>query len=201
MKKRRFWPIACLLVLLLAAILVIYRLPWGFARQVSGSEEALRLAVVQTAQGWLGAKESDGTHQAIVDLYNTQQPLPRGYPVTYEDAWCATFGSTVAIQCELTDIIPTECGCDPQIALFQQLDSWEEADDYIPLPGDYIFYHWDCKEPGDCTGSTDHVGIVTGTCGRYIRVIEGNLNDRVQYHYVRINDPEIRGYGIPDYGY
>lgn len=199
MKKRRFLPLFCLLALLLGAVLAWYRTGWGFARQVAAGEEVLRLEVVHTAESWLGAKEADGSHQQIIDIYNAHTPLARGYKVTYTDAWCAAFDSTVAIQCGLTDIIPTECGCDPQIELFRQMDCWMEDDAYVPLPGDLIFYHWDCVELEDCTASTDHVGIVVGTAGPFIKVIEGNKDDDVSYRYTMVDAPGIRGYGIPNY--
>lgn len=199
MKKRKSFPLLCLLALLLGAVIAWYRTGWGFAREVGTYEKELRLEVVQTAESWLGAKESDGSHQEIIDIYNAHTPLARGYKVTYTDAWCATFDSVVAIQCGLTDIIPTECGCDPQIALFQAMNCWEEDDAYVPLPGDLIFYHWNCLEQEDCTDSTDHVGFVVGTAGPFIKVIEGNRNNDVSYRYTRVDAAHIRGYGLPDY--
>jgi hypothetical protein len=33
-----------------------------------------------------------------------------------------------------------------------------------------------------------------------IQVIEGNKDDAVSYRYLFLNDPTIRGYGVPDYG-
>ena len=199
MKKRKFFPLWCLLALLLGAVIGWYRTGWGFAREVGTYEKELRLEVVETAESWLGAKESDGSHRAIIDIYNAHTPLARGYEVTYEDAWCATFDSTVAIQCGLTDIIPTECGCDPQIRLFQELGRWEEDDAYVPLPGDLIYYHWNCPDLADCTASSDHVGIVVGTAGPFIKVIEGNKDNNVSYRYTMVDAPCIRGYGLPDY--
>ena len=199
MKKKRCLPLWCLLALLLGAVLGWYRTGWGFAREVGNYEKALRLEVVETAESWLGAKESDGSHKAIIDIYNAHTPLARGYQVTYEDAWCATFDSTVAIQCGLTDIIPTECGCDPQIKLFKEMNCWEEDDAYVPLPGDLIYYHWNCTELEDCTKSSDHVGIVAGTAGPFIKVIEGNKDNDVSYRYTMVDAPGIRGYGLPDY--
>ena len=199
MKKKRCLPLWCLLALLLGAVLGWYRTGWGFAREVGNYEKELRLVVVETAESWLGAKESDGSHKAIIDIYNAHTPLARGYQVTYEDAWCATFDSAVAIQCGLTDIIPPECGCDPQIKLFQELGCWEEDDAYVPLPGDLIYYHWNCTEPEDCTKSSDHVGIVAGTAGPFIKVIEGNKDNDVSYRYTMVDAPGIRGYGLPDY--
>ena len=75
------------------------------------TEQQLRQKVVNTARGWLGRRESDGSHRAIIDLYNAHTPLARGYQVQYTDAWCATFVSAVAIKCGLADIMPLECGC------------------------------------------------------------------------------------------
>lgn len=172
---------------------------WGYARTVSHQEEALRQQVVTTAEGWLGSNESDGSHQAIIDLYNGHTPLARGYAVTYQDSWCATFCSVVAIQTELTQIIPTECGCEMQIQLFSSLGSWVEDDGYVPLPGDLIYYSSLDSGLGDCTQWSDHVGIVVGTWGPFIKVIEGNYKDQVTYRILTVNSKGIRGYGIPDY--
>ena len=122
-----------------------------------------------------------------------------GYVVQETDDWCATFVSAMAISCGLTDIIPTECGCQRQIGLFQELGTWEENDAAIPLPGDIIYYDWDSRSLGDCTGWADHVGIVVGTKWPFVKVIEGNKDDAVGYRIVLINDIHIRGYGRPDY--
>lgn len=177
----------------------IPHLPYGFARALPEEEQQLRLEAVSTAAGYLGAQEGDAVHKQIIDLYNSHEPLAQGYAVTYTDNWCATFASAVAIQCGNTDIVPTECGCERQIALFQELNRWEESDTYLPSPGDYIFYAWDEFSFGDCTGWADHVGIVAGTWGPFIQVIEGNKDDAVGYRYIWRWDFSIRGYGLPDY--
>lgn len=205
MRKHRLLKALLTIILMLALAvgglwLYIENADWGFAREVSAEEAALRLQMVETAESWLGCQESDGTHHPIIDLYNSHEPLAQGYEVTYEDNWCATFGSAVAIQCGLTDIIPTECGCQRQIGLFLDLGCWEENDDYVPLPGDYIFYAWGESPVGDCTGWADHVGIVVGTAGPFIKVIEGNNADAVNYRIIPAGDPQIRGYGLPNYG-
>lgn len=163
------------------------------------TEDDVRALVVATARGWLGCKESDGSHKKIIDLYNSHKPLARGYVVKYTDAWCATFGSAVAIKCGLTDIIPTECGCGQQVALFQKLGRWVERDDYVPKPGDYIFYYWKDDGKGDCTGWPDHVGIVEYVSGGVIHVIEGNKNDSVAPRPIEVGARYIRGFGVPDY--
>ena len=196
--KKKIWiPIAIAgILLLLSAMGFAYFAsdPWGFSREVSLEEAALRMQVVETAESYLGCKESDGSHQKIVDLYNSHQPLAQDYVVQYTDSWCAAFVSTVAIECSLKEIIPTECGCERQIGLFSGLPGWQEDDAYFPLPGDIIFYAWEEKFGfGDSTGWADHVGIVVGTAGPFIKVIEGNKDDSVDYRIIPWSHPEIRG--------
>lgn len=163
------------------------------------TELQLRELVVNTAIAWLGCKESDGTHKQIIDVYNSHKPLARGYAVTYTDAWCSTFASAVAIKANLTDIIPTECGCEKHIDLFKGIGSWKEDDSYTPKIGDYIFYDWEDSGSGDNTGSSNHVGIVTKISGTTITVIEGNKSNAVGYRSIAINGKYIRGYGVPNY--
>lgn len=158
-----------------------------------------RNIIVAQARSWLGCKESDGSHRKIIDLYNNHKPLARGYKVKYTDAWCATFGSSVAIAVGYTDIIPTECGCEEQINLFKKIGSWVENDAYVPLPGDYIFYDWNDSGKGDNVGIADHVGIVETCDGQNIIVIEGNKNDAVEKRVLVVNGRYIRGFGVPKY--
>ena len=174
---------------------------YDFYKTVPPSEAIARSQMVDTAEKWLGAEEGGEDHKAIIDLYNAHEPLAEGYEVQYDDDWCATFVSAVAIECGFTDVIPTECGCQRQIELFKELGVWEEADDYKPLPGDIIYYCWGEKSlSGDCTGWSDHVGIVVGTAGEFIKVIEGNKDDKVAYRYISVDERTIRGYATPAYG-
>ena len=160
----------------------------------------MRQQVVKTAQSYLGCNEADGSHKAIIDTYNAHEPLAQGYPVKYDDEWCATFVSAIAIEQGLTDIIPTECSCERQINLFKELGCWREDECYLPRTGDYIYYVWDEWRSGDCTAWADHVGIVAETSGPVIKVIEGNKDNAVTYRYIFLNDLCIRGFGLPDYG-
>ena len=198
-RKKILGTILAILTIIIAVALHYLFDPWGFYWKVSPEETALRLQVVKTAESWLGARESDGSHEAIIDLYNSHEPLAVGYTVQYTDSWCSTFVSAVSIACDLTDIIPTECGCQRHIGLFQDLGRWEENDNAIPLPGDIIFYDWDETKPGDATGWSDHVGIVAGTKWPFIKVIEGNKDDSVSYRILLLGNTQIRGYGMPDY--
>lgn len=163
------------------------------------TEAKIRQKIVGTMQGWVGKKESDGSHRSIVDTYNAHKPLARGYAVKYTDAWCATTVSAAAIACGLTDIIPTECGCVDMIKLFQKIGRWEENDAHVPMPGDVIFYDWQDSGKGDNRGAADHVGIVEKVVGTTITVIEGNKDDAVGRRNIQANGRYIRGYGVPDY--
>ncbi len=158
-----------------------------------------RTALVAQAQAWIGKKEADGSHRAIIDVYNGHAPLPRSYRVTYSDAWCATFVSSCAIKTGMTDLIPKECSCYYMILGFQKLGRWQENDAYIPKPGDIIFYDWDDSGSGDNVGVADHVGIVEKVSGTTITVIEGNYSNSVKRRTLSVNGRYIRGYGIPAY--
>lgn len=197
--KKRLFSLFSLLAVLAAFALHYLLDPWGFYWKVSPEEANLRQNLVKTAQSYLGCQESDGSHRKIIDLYNAHQPLAMGYTVQYTDSWCATFVSAVAIQCDLTHLIPPECSCQRQISLFQDIGCWEEDESIIPLPGDLIYYDWDQTTPGDATGWADHVGIVVGTKWPFLKVIEGNKEDRVEYRILLLNDLHIRGYAKPDY--
>jgi len=164
------------------------------------TENELRKKVVSTAVGYIGCKESDGSHKKIIDLYNSHKPLARGYAVKYTDAWCSTFASAVAIACDLTDIIPTECGCEAHINLFKAhtASKWQEDGTITPQPGDYMFYNWDDSTQPN-TGYADHVGIVEAVSGKTITVIEGNYSNSVKRRTVTVGNGYIRGYGLPAY--
>ena len=155
--------------------------------------------IIEQARAWIGRTEAAGTHKAIIDVYNANKPLARGYKVKYTDSWCATFVSAVAIKCGYTDIIPTECGCQQQIELFKKLGCWVENDARVPNVGDVIYYDWEDNGKGDNTGWSDHVGIVEKVSGGVITVIEGNYKDGVGRRNIAVNAKCIRGYGVPRY--
>jgi len=46
-------------------------------------EKMLRQLAVDVMQSWLGYSESNGKHKIIIDMYNSQSPLPVGYVVKY----------------------------------------------------------------------------------------------------------------------
>ncbi len=155
--------------------------------------------ILDIARGWIGRKESNGTHKEIIDVYNAHKPLARGYKVKYTDSWCATFVSACSIKAGYTEIIPTECSCNQMINGFKKIGRWCEDDSHVPSTGDIIFYDWQDNGVGDNKGSSDHVGIVEKVEGNTITVIEGNKNDSVARRTIKVNGKYIRGYGLPKY--
>lgn len=166
---------------------------------MSQKELELRKLYVNTAISYLGYKESDGSHRKIIDIYNSQKSLPRGYRVSYNDPWCATYTSAMAILCNLTSIIFTECSCDALIAKYKAAGRWVEDDSYVPEIGDKVLYDWQDDGIGDNKGTPDHIGIVVSVAGNSMEIIEGNISNSVNYRTLRINGKSIRGFCCPDY--
>ena len=144
----------------------------GGTSNMNVSEVRKRFAA--RAAAYVGVKEGTAAHHAII-------------------------GSKIAIEAGYTDIIPTECSCDRQIKLWQQMGRWCENDAKVPEPGDYIYYDWDDNGAGDCTGSSDHVGVVESCNGNTITVVEGNKSNAVGRRTLEVNGRYIRGYGVPDF--
>lgn len=166
------------------------------------TELELRQSVVNVMKGWLGWSEANGKFKAIIDLYNTQHPLPRGYKVQYTDEWCATTVTAAGMKAGLETIIFGECSCSRMIELYKAKGRWMENDAYRPQIGDIIMYYW--KDGAnyattDCTAAPNHVGIVSAVNGNTLTIIEGNKGEAVSTRSVKINGRYIRGYCLPDY--
>ena len=120
--------------------------------------------------------------------------------MTVNDAWCATGVSAAFIATGLAGIFPcVECSCENMITLAKKAGIWVENDAYVPSTGDVILYDWDDSGSGDCTGWSDHVGIVVSVSGSMINVIECNKNNTVGYRNIAVNGRYIRGYITPKY--
>lgn len=162
-------------------------------------EKQLRMKVANTIKGWHGAKMGSDIHKKIIDTYNSQISLPRGFKMTYSAPWCAATVSSAFLANNLADIMPTECSCNEMIILCQQQGIWVENDAYVPKVGDVIFYDLDDTGKGDNTGQADHVGLVTDVVGKTIHVEEGNKSKAVGERLLKINGRYIRGYAVPNY--
>lgn len=167
------------------------------------TETQARQKVVGIMQGWVGLKRSDRSHAPIIDTYNRHTPRPRGYKVSYTDAYCATTTSAAAIKAGFTDIIPVECSCYYLIEKAKAMGIWQENDAHVPKPGDEVLYDWDDGAnyaTTDNQGAPEHVGMVEAISGSTIRVIEGNMSGGVVgRRNLQINGRYIRGFICPDY--
>ena len=141
-------------------------------------------------------KGEDG-HKKVLEVYNAQKPLPRGYKVKPTDAWCATTVSAVFLMNGYSDI--SECSCPQMIEKAKKLGIWVENDAYVPQIGDIILYDWQDSGKGDDVGVPDHVGIVVSVTKNKIMVREGNKNKSIGNRDVLVNGIFIRGYITPTY--
>lgn len=168
------------------------------------TENECRQKVVDTIRGWIGRKEADGSHKYIIDIYNRQSKLPRGYKVQYSDQWCATTVSAAYFACGLVDAIVPECSCFYMVDGFKKMGHWIENDSYEPKPGDIVIYSYSGEKADykntDNVGIPEHTGIVEKYTDGIITVIEGNYSDAVGRRYVEKNGRYIRGFCIPDFG-
>ena len=159
-----------------------------------------RQVFVAKMRSYLGASQGDINHKHIVDTYNGHLPLARGYKVTYKDAWCATTVSAASIECGYTKIIPTECSCTRMITILKALGSWTGNDNYVPKPGDIIFYNWNAKtEAQDVDGLANHVGVVESVANGKITVIEGNKDGKCARRTIPIGWKYIHSFGLPKF--
>lgn len=155
---------------------------------MSGGE--LRERVRTVAESHVGRRESDGSHQAIIDSYNRIRPLPRGYALSYSDPWCAAFVSAVGAEADAGDVILPECSCPEMLQKYSAAGRTAPRGAEVQV-GDIVVY-------GDREAS--HVGIITGVYGENLRTVEGNLGDAVSERSIWRGDGRIMCFCLPDYG-
>lgn len=148
---------------------------------------------------YVGIAEGSEQHKEILKIFNDSGLCTR-YKMSVGDPWCATATSAAFIATRLSGIFPcVECSCESMINLAITAGIWIENDAYAPDTGDVILYDWDDNGVGDCTGWSDHVGIVISCDGSTIKVIEGNKSNTVGYRDIAVNGKYIRGFITPHY--
>lgn len=125
------------------------------------------------------------------------RPYWSWYGFSSRVAWCACFVSWCADQCGYIDagIIPKFAGCGIGADWFIQRGQWADRN-YIPQPGDIIFFDW--ASDGQ-NGSRDHVGLVEKCENGYVYTVEGNITDSCVQRRYPVGWYEIVGYGLPAY--
>ena len=161
------------------------------------TELELRGTAALTAAKWLGTKEGSEDHKAILAIYNSIVPLPRGYAMTVKDDWCAAFVSAAAVEAGMGERYPLECSCSKIIEKAKKMNIWQERDDHVPKMGDWVLYNWQSGASGDDAGAPDHVGMVIGLEGGRIIAVEGNFDNAVKQRRFPVNWERIRGFVCP----
>lgn len=154
---------------------------------------------IKYLEQYIGIKEGSAGHKAILKVFNDSGLCSR-YKMTVNDAWCATAVSAAFIASGLSSIFPcVECSCEYMINLAKKAGIWIENDSYVPSTGDVILYDWQDNGVGDCTGWSDHVGIVKSVSNGVIHVLEGNKSNTVGNRDISVNGRYIRGFITPKY--
>lgn len=174
---------------------------WGELSSEMPKNVYSRAIIKDNCERCVGTKEGSTAHLDVLNIYNGNKPLPRGYAVKPTDAWCATFASAMFIHAGYQDIFPIECSCNKMIEKAKSMGIWVEQDNYVPNIGDAVLYDWQDNGVGDNTGSADHVGIVTYTNkdAGYMVVTEGNYSDSVKKRTINLNGKYIRGFVAPKF--
>lgn len=151
----------------------------------SESEDSKRARIVATAQSYIGYV-GNNRYSIFGDRY--------GDP--YGD-WCAYFDRSVYSDCGLSSLIPPTGYCPDAVDWFldHATAQFRRRGNWIPKPGDLIYFDWDKN------GVPNHTGLVEGSDGSTVTTIEGNTGSpaQVRRKYWNINDSDIMGYGIPDF--
>lgn len=131
-----------------------------------------------------------------------------GYSDTSSEDWSAVFAS-FCLNYAKVDGVPLETDCNRWVQKLRedQYALYQEVDEYIPMPGDLVFF--EMNDPGSRNDSdassdqkiADHVGLVaevipaTGAVPSKIKTIEGDSDDSVQYVVYDFSDERIMGFG------
>lgn len=152
-----------------------------------------RETVLATINGLSGA----AGHKKVLEVYNSQKNLPRGYKVQMKDHWCAATVSAVFLLngCDAF----SECSCVQMVEKAKKANIWQENDGYKPKPGDVVLYDWDDSGQGDNKGQPDHVGIVIKSTKTTFTVREGNKNGTIGNREMKVDGKYIRGFICPKY--
>lgn len=152
------------------------------------------LDIVGVARTQIGYKQVGGTKYGY--WYNE---------LFVNQPWCAMFVSWCADQAGVSQtILPKHASCSSWVKWFKSQGLWKDSQyyggNYTPKAGDVVFY----RNSGSSAVS-DHTGVIVGTNGSYLHVIEGNSTN-VSVCEFKTNSSRmlkssyVIGYGTPNYG-
>lgn len=129
-------------------------------------------------------------HTTVLQIYNAQKNLPRGYAVRLNDDWCATFVSACFLKYGYDAI--SECSCLEMAKKGANLGIFKKPTTDANK-GDIIFYDWQ----GDSV--FDHVGIIMDKTDSAYIVREGNKSGGIGNRTIYKTDKSIGGFICPPY--
>lgn len=115
-----------------------------------------------------------------------------------EAAWCSCFVSWALEQCRgyIAGNTPRHASVNSFKTALLRTNAWQDAAaDYVPTPGELVFFDWDLD------GLLDHVGVVEEVVANRVHTIEGNsggstnANGKVQRRDYSLQSAHISGYG------
>lgn len=118
-----------------------------------------------------------------------------GNGVSYGYSWCAAFVSWCLRHANVeSERAVTEVSCRRMTDWYRENATFHARESgYTPKPGDIIMFH-------DGDRVANHVGLVYGTAGGYVYVIDGNgREESVATHVYHRRSRTILGYCVPDY--
>ena len=116
------------------------------------------------------ATQFDGMTASEIGIFNYKSTTGVQF---FAADWCAMFVSYCYDQCGLIDAIDgVYFGCTTKVSQIKNTELWRDADEYIPQPGDIIFYTKDGV-------SSNHTGIVVSCNGTTMTTVEGNTDNYV----------------------
>lgn len=156
----------------------------------------LRYYSVTSVFGGIGFGSQDIVNSALSQVGNVGGARYwRWYGFHSRVSWCACFVSWNAEQCGYIQkgIIPKYASCQAGANWFREKGRWRNRD-YLPSPGDIIFFDW------NGSGVTHHTGIVEKCQNGVVYTIEGNSSNRVRKRTYAVGYKKIYGYGVLEYG-
>lgn len=179
-------------VAFLLSIMIFFAFPVN-AYAVTVGE--MKSKVVSVAQGEIGY-EGTGSYSKYGEWYG------------YQGAWCTTFalwcfnqaGEKLGVKL-YGSIVPSGGNCNSMISWYKNKGRYHErTSGYTPSKGDLVFFDWSGN------GSSQHVGIVSGTDGSTVYTVEGNCSGKVKAKTYTTsgskpygNVSSIMGYGSPNW--
>ena len=118
-----------------------------------------------------------------------------GNGMSYGYSWCAAFVSWCLRHAGVDEeVAVSEVSCRRMTDWYRENATFHPRESgYVPRPGDIIMFH-------DGDGVAHHVGLVCGTEGSRVHVIDGNgREESVATHVYHRHSRAILGYCVPDY--